>query len=159
DSNARKGAIGALVLGTYEDGKLRYAGRAGTGYTEQVSRDLWKQLQPLRRDKPAFGKLPEEERGRKGIWVEPKLVAEVTFAGFTAQNQHVRHAAFKGLREDKSATEVVREEPMPAKTHAKAKSATNPAKSTSRSAAKAEMGAVKLSHPDRVYWPDAEVTK
>ena len=56
-----------------------YAGRSGTGYTMEDARDLWKKLQPLRRDTPAFGKLPDEERGRKGIWVEPKLVAEVEF--------------------------------------------------------------------------------
>ncbi|MBV8836189.1 MAG: DNA ligase D [Alphaproteobacteria bacterium] len=157
DATHLKRAIGALVLGTYEDGKLRYAGRSGTGYSEEVARDLWKRLQPLRRDTPAFGKIPQEERGRKGIWVEPKLVAEVTFAGFTTQNRHVRHAAFKGLREDKSATEVVREEPMPAKARTKAKSATKPTKSKARPAA--EASAVKLTHPDRVYWPDAGVTK
>ena len=164
DASHLKRAIGALVLGTYEDGKLRYAGRSGTGYSEQVARDLWKKLQPLRRDTPAFGKIPEEERGRKGIWVEPKLVAEVTFAGFTTQNKHVRHAAFKGLREDKSATEVVREEPMPAKSRAKSKAekkpVTKPApKGGGRSAAKVEIDSVKLTHPDRVYWPDDGVTK
>ena len=96
DATHLKGAIGALVLGYYKNGKLTYAGRSGTGYTVQVARDLWKKLQPLRRDTPAFGKVPEEERGRKGIWVEPKLVAEVEFNSFTAQG-HVRHAAFKGL--------------------------------------------------------------
>ena len=81
DATHLKGAIGALVLGYYKDGKLTYAGRSGTGYTVQVARDLWKKLQPLRRDTPAFGKIPDEERGRgrdgKAIWVEPKLVAEV----------------------------------------------------------------------------------
>ena len=79
DATHLKGAIGALVLGYNEGGKLRYAGRSGTGYSQETARDLWKKLQPLRRDDPAFGKLPEEERGRKGIWVEPKLVAEITF--------------------------------------------------------------------------------
>jgi bifunctional non-homologous end joining protein LigD len=160
DASHLKGAIGALVLGYYDDGELKYAGRSGTGYSMETARDLWKKLQPLRRDTPAFGKLPAEERGRKGIWVEPKLVAEVTFAGFTAQG-HVRHAAFKGLREDKSATDVVRERPM-AKTAAKAKKSA-PKKSAARAApAKAKTasaGAVKLSHPDRTYWPDVKVTK
>ena len=159
DASSLKGAIGALVLGYYENGKLRYAGRSGTGYSADVARDLWKKLQPLRRATPVFGKIPEEERGRKGIWVEPKLVAEVTFAGFTAQG-HVRQAAFKGLRTDKGAAEVVREEPMPSKSRTKATSAGKSApKASGRSAAKVEMDSVKLSHPDRVYWPDNGVTK
>ena len=153
DASHLKGAIGALVLGYNEDGRLHYAGRSGTGYTMETARDLWKKLQPLRRDTPAFGKLPPEERGRKGIWVEPKLVAEITFAGFTAQ-KHVRHAVFKGLREDKPAKEIVRETPMPTKSKAKA------AKAKPAPKAKAvDIGSVKLTHPDRVYWPDAEITK
>jgi bifunctional non-homologous end joining protein LigD len=159
DSTHLKGAIGALVLGYYKDGKLTYAGRSGTGYTVEVARDLWKKLQPLRRDTPAFGKLPDEERGRgrdgKGTWVEPKLVAEVEFTGFTAQG-HIRHAAFKGLREDKPAKEVVQETPMPTKTRAG-----KPARSAKRAPKKSEVsnGAVKFTHPERIYWPDAEITK
>jgi len=155
DATHLKGAIGALVLGYYRDGKLTYAGRSGTGYTVQAARDLWKKLQPLRRDTPAFGKPPEEERGRKGIWVEPRLVAEVEFTGFTAQG-HVRHAAFKGLREDKPAKEVVQETPMPTKS--KAKKSAKSAKRAGKDSASNET-AVKFTHPDRVYWPDAEVTK
>ena len=157
DSSHLKGAVGALVLGYNEGGKLRYAGRSGTGYTMETARDLWKKLQPLRRADPAFGKIPEEERGRKGIWVEPKLVAEIAFRGFTAQ-KHVRHAAFKGLRADKPANEIVRETPMPKiskTTTSKAKKAAKP-----KAAAKeASTGPVKLTHPNRVYWKDAGVTK
>ena len=154
DSTHLKGAIGALVLGYNEGGKLRYAGRSGTGYTMETARDLWRKLQPLRRGDPAFGKIPEEERGRKGIWVEPRLVAEITFRGFTAQ-KHVRHAVFKGLREDKPAREIVRETPMPtiskATKAAKPKAAAN-GKTTST-------GPVKLTHPNRVYWKDGGITK
>jgi bifunctional non-homologous end joining protein LigD len=164
DSTHLKSAIGALVLGYYENGALKYAGRSGTGYTVETAHDLWKRLQPLRTDHPAFGRIPEEERGRKGIWVEPKLVAEVTFAGFTAQG-HVRHAAFKGLRQDKSPKDVVRERPMPI-----AKAEKNAAKSTRSKAAPskakapkpskaADTGPVKFTHPDRIYWTDVEITK
>jgi bifunctional non-homologous end joining protein LigD len=166
DSTHLKGAIGALVLGYNEDGKIKYAGRSGTGYTMATARELWKKLQPLRRDTPVFGKLPDEERGRgsggKAIWVEPKLVGQFQSRGFTAQG-HIRHAAFKGLREDKSANEVVREVPM-ATTKAKqsapkvskAAAKRNSAKSAARPA---ETGTVKFTHPDRIYWTDVEITK
>jgi bifunctional non-homologous end joining protein LigD len=158
DSSHLKGAVGALVLGYNEGGKLHYAGRSGTGYTVETARDLWKKLQPLRRGGPALGKLPAEERGRKGIWVEPKLVAEIAFRGWTAQ-KHVRHAVFKGLREDKPAQEIVRETPMArtAKKPAGRKTAKRAAPATAKKSTRS--GAVKFTHPDRIYWTDVEITK
>src|SRR5262245_14455564 len=102
-------AIGALILGYYDKGELRYAGRSGTGYTHKVARDLWRRLQPLRQDKPPFGKVPPEEtRARNAKWVQPKLVVEINFHGWT-HGDRVRQASFQGLREDKSPKEIVRE--------------------------------------------------
>jgi bifunctional non-homologous end joining protein LigD len=102
-------AIGALILGYYQDGRLRYAGRVGTGYTRRIATELYRQLQPLRTDRPPFGTTPKQEtRARNARWVGPRLVAEVDFRGWTRDGL-VRQASFQGLREDKPAKDVVRE--------------------------------------------------
>src|SRR5262249_7719924 len=62
-------AVGALILGYYDESRLRYAGRTGTGFSRQAARDLWKRLQPLARKTPPFDSVPAEERGRKPQWV------------------------------------------------------------------------------------------
>jgi bifunctional non-homologous end joining protein LigD len=101
-------SVGALVLGYYDVGALVYAGRVGTGFNAKSAAALWKQMQPLRARLPAFAEtLPSP--ARKGVtWVEPNLVAEVEFRGWTSDGL-VRHAAFKALREDKDPREVTRE--------------------------------------------------
>ena len=101
--------IGSLLLGYYERSKLIYAGRTGTGFTQKLKRSLLLQLSKLQAGKPAFERVPADAR-RGAHWVKPKLVAQVRFATWTADNI-VRQAAFLGLREDKSAAEVCREEP------------------------------------------------
>src|SRR5690606_11008524 len=101
-------AVGALIVGYYTDGALRYAGRVGTGFTRKVARELWQRFHPLRSAQPPFKTLPQEERGREGVWVEPQLVAEVDFRGWT-HGMRLRHPSFKALRLDKAASEVVRE--------------------------------------------------
>ncbi len=150
-------AIGALILAFNRDGQLHYAGRVGTGYTHKVARELWKKLQPLRIDKPPFATKPvEETRARNAQWVEPKLVAEVDLRGWT-HGERVRQASFQGLREDKSAKEVVREvKAMVTTKDPITKGPKAPARATAK---KAETAGVALSHPDRVYWEDAGVTK
>jgi bifunctional non-homologous end joining protein LigD len=157
-------AIGALILGYYDGGTLRYAGRVGTGYSHQVARNLWKRLQPLRADKPPFGRLPKEEtRARNAKWVKPRLVVEVAFHGWT-HGERVRQASFQGIREDKKPTEVVREDkPMAARSQRKAPVRNERSPAHTQPAAKQRARpvaySVPLTHPDRVYWPDVGVTK
>ena len=162
-------AIGALVLGVFDKGKLRYAGRTGTGFTHSSARELYRKLNALKRDRTPFDAVPAEERGARGpVWVEPKLVAEIDFHGWT-HGDRIRHASFQGLREDKAAKEVVHE--VKDKVAAAAQQIRNGQK-TQRAArensAKEDIssgknaktvGGITLSHPERVYWEDAGVTK
>jgi len=106
-SNGSHG-IGALLLGYYEGKQLIYAGRTGTGFTQKTHRSLRNDLDELRQTKSSFERLPAEAK-RGAVWVKPKLVAQVSFATWTADNL-LRQAAFKGLREDKAADEVRRED-------------------------------------------------
>ena len=101
-------SVGALVLGYFDSGKLTYAGCVGTGFTAETARSLWQQMQLLRIKDSPFGK-PLPSIARKGVvWTEPRLVAEVDYRGWTS-DQQLRHASFKGLREDKEARNLVRE--------------------------------------------------
>jgi bifunctional non-homologous end joining protein LigD len=105
DSTAQKKAVGALVMGRYQRGRLRYMGRVGTGYSRTTASELWKAAQPLRRATPAFADKLDAEQRRGVIWLRPELVAQVEYRALTGDGL-LRHAAFKGLREDKSAEEA-----------------------------------------------------
>jgi bifunctional non-homologous end joining protein LigD len=158
-STADAHAVGALVLGAYDHGKLRYAGRTGTGFTHETARALYRKLGAIKADKTPFGEVPAEERGvRKPIWVEPKLVAEVEFRGWT-HGDRVRQASFQGLREDKSAKEVVRENKKSVAAVSTSTVARRRSASVSARNAPTKIGGVALTHPERIYWDDAGITK
>jgi bifunctional non-homologous end joining protein LigD len=109
----RKQRIGALLVGVYDaDGALRYAGRVGTGFSESELERLAALLAPLERasspftaDRSKIGQQPP----RKAIFAEPRLVAEIEFTEWTKRGS-LRHPSYKGLRDDKAAAEVVRED-------------------------------------------------
>jgi bifunctional non-homologous end joining protein LigD len=99
--------FGALLLGYYRDGQLHYAGKVGTGFNTETLHELGAQLRRIKRDDPPFiGARQIKERGAR--WVEPRLVAEVGFTEWTRDGR-LRHPRFLGLRDDKAASEVVRE--------------------------------------------------
>ncbi|MCX7310781.1 MAG: DNA ligase D [Alphaproteobacteria bacterium] len=156
--------IRSLLLGHYEKRRLRYAGRIGTGWGQKQERDLLGRLKAVARADTPLDKIPEEERKRGVNWLEPEVVVEVNFQGWTGGTL-VRQGSLKGVREDKPAKQVVREvEQMPgasgqiAQTAAKAGKAKQAAKKSGKSRA-GNVAGVALTHPDRVYWEDAGVTK
>ena len=116
DPEGTRPHLGALLLGYYtDDGKLIYAGRVGTGMPDKVLADLRRRLEPLaRRSSPLSVAPPRNTRFGSPLvlsrvhWVEPKLVAEITYLTWTADGL-LRHTVFVGLREDKPATDVRRE--------------------------------------------------
>jgi ATP-dependent DNA ligase len=116
DPEGSRPHLGALLLGYYADeGKLIYAGRVGTGMPIKVLADLRRRLDPLaRKTSPLSVRPPRSTRFGSPLvlsrvhWVEPKLVAEITYLTWTADNL-LRHTVYVGLREDKSADQVRRE--------------------------------------------------
>ena len=108
----RSGEIGALLMGYFESGEFRFAGKVGTGFGQKELAMLGRELAPLARDTSPFtGKQPQ----KTARFAEPKLVAEVEFGEWTKEGM-LRHPSYKGLRDDKPAEQVVREvaqEPPP----------------------------------------------
>ena len=100
--------FGALLLGYYKDGRLEYAGKVGTGFDTDTLHELGAQLRDRKRSDAAFAN-PGTIKERHVSWVEPELVAQIGFTEWTRDGR-LRHPRFLGLRDDKAAAEVVREQ-------------------------------------------------
>jgi bifunctional non-homologous end joining protein LigD len=156
-------AFRSLIAGVYRDGKLVHVGRIGSGYSRDVVSALMPKLKALETEQSPFG-VGGPKRAANVHWVKPHLVAEIHYAGFTADGS-LRQASFKGLRADKPADEVEAEAPAPADTPL---TTPVPNKTVLPAAGKPAgpvvVLGVTLSKPDKALWPnaagdDAPVTK
>ena len=141
-STSTKGSIGSLVLGLYDRGRLKYVGRVGTGFSAEQARSLRQELQKIAATKPKFDRsLPAG--ADKGVrWAEARLVCEVEYRGWT-EDRLIRQASFKGIREDRPAEEISLETTP-------GKPAPDPVRDLIRR---------RLTHPERILWPEQGVTK
>jgi bifunctional non-homologous end joining protein LigD len=132
-----RSGFGALLVGFYDQaGKLRYAGKVGTGFNEELLAFLTRKFSSLKRPDSPFADPPRE----KGVqWLRPKLVAEVAYAEKTDEGI-LRQAAFMGLRQDLPAKAVHEEKAVTLKKEDDVKS-------------------IHISHPDRLIWPSVGITK
>ncbi|MFN2627396.1 MAG: DNA ligase D [Gaiellaceae bacterium] len=137
----RSGRFGSLVLGVFEGGELAYAGNVGTGFSDETIDLLLEKLRPLERPDPPFADAPKMPKVRKGdvVWVEPELVAEVSFVEWT-HDDRLRAPSFAGLRDDKPAAAVRREQPPQTEVKRGAKE-------------------LRLSNLDKLFWPEEGITK
>jgi bifunctional non-homologous end joining protein LigD len=186
DPEGSRAGIGALLLGVYAGDRLEFAGKVGTGFTDKSARALRQALEKREQKASPFATKPPGSA--RAHWVKPDLVAEVAFSEWT-EDGRLRHPSFKGLREDKPAREVVREEPRaleevappagaahtalgvwPAKrsvslrgrggSSAAARS-TEEKRGAKRATSRntASVAGVRLTNPDRVMYPDQRLTK
>ncbi len=143
----REWSFGSLVLATNGPDGLEWTGNVGTGFDEAEIERILKKLKPLEREASPFPKTPKMPRVRKDdvVWVEPKLVAEVSFAEWTHDGR-LRAPVYQGLREDKDASEVRRE--LPGESLA-------PIPDT----IKRGKHVLRLSNLDKEFWPDEGINK
>ncbi|HWQ01010.1 MAG TPA: DNA ligase D, partial [Gaiellaceae bacterium] len=137
----RSGRFGSLVLGVWRGRELVYVGNVGTGFTDKVIDELLAKLRPIEQKESPFGVVPKMPKVRKAdvVWVRPELVCEVEFVEWTHDGR-LRAPSFQGLREDKTAGEVHREEPLPTELRKGSR-------------------VLKLSKLDKVFFPDDGITK
>lgn len=147
-----EGRFRSLLVGVNRGPHFVYIGRVGTGYGAKKVAALLPRLKEHAAERSPFTGVGAPRRERGVTWVEPVLVAEIEFAGWTGDGM-VRQAAFKGLREDKPAAEVETELPV---SPADAEPAKPGPLTKKRKGGRIEVLGVSLSHPDKALWPDAE---
>ena len=157
----KKSTFASLLLGTWENGKLVYRGRVGTGFTVESAGKLQARLDQLAAKTSPFADAPRDI-SRHARWIAPELVGEIAFTELTVDG-HLRHPSFQGLREDKTGKDVKLEKPMATppsvKPTAKLRAAAKAGKlavvelTDAMGIAAAKAVGVALTHPERLEYP------
>jgi bifunctional non-homologous end joining protein LigD len=149
DPGGSRTAFGALLVATRANASepLRYAGKVGTGFDERTLKALHGKLRPLERRAPPVDRASARGVGSGVHWVEPELVAEIAYTEWTSDGR-LRHPVYVGLREDKTADQVIEERAEAPVERAAPTAAPRGAKPR-----------VKLTHPDKVLFPEPGITK
>jgi bifunctional non-homologous end joining protein LigD len=162
DPEGSRHCFGALLLGVYEpDGKLAYSGKVGTGFSDASLAALSQSLVALGQKTSPFHNPPKGAEARRAHWVQPVLVAEVSFTEWTDDGT-LRHPSFLGLRADKRASDVVRERPPSANAGEAAEEPVPRPRSQAKPRAVEDKNAVAgivVSNPDKKLYPEAAITK
>ncbi|HYC26377.1 MAG TPA: DNA ligase D, partial [Roseiarcus sp.] len=138
-STTDRHAVGSLALGYYVGRELALAGRVGSGFSQDAAKALFAALEPMIADASPLQKKPPPEAEIGVRWVVPRLIAQVDYHAWPGDGL-IRHASFRGMRDDKEPSEIVREDPNP-----------------SRRAGPSRR--LELTHPERMLWPAEGVTK
>jgi bifunctional non-homologous end joining protein LigD len=173
----------ALLVGVYEDDRLVYTGKVGTGFNHRQQADLLRQFKPLITDKVPFAHIPEIEKPSRfnphpaqasATWLKPQLVCEVSYTEMTSDGL-MRHPSYKGIRSDKKATEVKTERALPAEKTVQEtdirqkskiitgvpkgdrKTLLNPKEETQVKTIKGHP--IRFTNLSKIYWPEDNVTK
>ena len=150
ESKETSSPFGSIILGMHRDEELVYIGNCGTGFTMASQRELMELFMPLETEDCPFSKKPNL-KGRKATWLRPELICEVKFSEWT-QSGNMRHPSFKGLRFDKTPTEIDKEEvaKVPIQKPAAPKGTEF-----------LEIGGIQvpISNLDKVYWPESDLRK
>jgi bifunctional non-homologous end joining protein LigD len=162
-SDQKMGGVSSLLLGVYEGRELIYVGRVGTGFTLCDRKELEEKFKRVKRKTAPFRQAPELRKNEQITWLEPELVAEIQFAGWT-EDRRLRQASFKGLRMDKEPGDIQKEK-ADDETQSDEKPEAEPAPTADwEGPMKVKIDSIiiegiKITSPDKVIFADPEITK
>lgn len=166
-SDKKNSGVSSLLLGVYDSKELVYAGRAGTGFTDRVMKELDEQFEGIIRKASPFKQAPVPRKNERITWLEPELVAEIKYAGWT-DNHQLRQASFKGLRTDKEPCEIKREtgdpersmeSPLAGTVTGTGAAGTAKASAGTTAAGSVIINGIRITNPDKVIFEEPVITK